>query len=326
MVGIVIVTYNSQEVIGECLEACLQLPDIQIVVVDNNSKDGTLDQVRRRPGVRLIANRDNRGFAAACNQGIALLNTRFVLMLNPDTVLVSGLESLVEAVGQPSVGAAGGRLINADGTTQTGFHVRRFPTAWTLSFEALGLNRLWPENPVNRSYRPRMAETEQAEVDQPAGAFLMIRRAAWELIGGFDERFHPVWFEDVDFCKRLHGEGLRIIYVPSAVALHSGGHSADKLAWGTRQLYWYGSLLKYAAKHFTGSSRRVISLAIALACVPRAISGVMVQRTLTPVSVFSKVFWLAGSSLLARQSGAVDAPKRGRTDPDLASQVVEKHV
>jgi GT2 family glycosyltransferase len=171
-----------------------------------------------------------------------------------------------------------------------------------------------------------MGDSEQSDVDQPAGAFLMIRRAAWELIGGFDERFHPVWFEDVDFCKRLHREGLRIVYVPSAVALHAGGHSADKLAWGTRQLYWYGSLLRYAAKHFTGLSRRAVSLAVALACVPRAISGVMVQRTLTPVSVFSKVFWLAGSSLLARQTGAPDAPARDRTDPDLASQVVEKHV
>ena len=100
MVGIVIVTYNSQDVIGDCLDACLRFAGIRVVVVDNNSQDATLDHVRRHPGVRLVANPNNRGFAGACNQGIALLNTRFVLLLNPDTVLLSGLQSLVDAVGQ----------------------------------------------------------------------------------------------------------------------------------------------------------------------------------------------------------------------------------
>ena len=326
MVGIVIVTYNSQDVIGDCLDACLRFAGIRVVVVDNSSRDATLERVRRRPGVRLVANLSNRGFAAACNQGIALLNTRFVLLLNPDTVLESGLQSLVEAVGQASVAAAGGRLVNADGTTQTGFHVRGFPTAWTLSFEALGLNRLWPGNRVNQAYRPRITDLEQTDVDQPAGAFLMIRKAAWEVIGGFDEGFHPVWFEDVDFCKRLRAKGLRIVYVPSAVARHLGGHSAGKLTWSSRELYWYGSLLRYAAKHFSASSSRVVSLAVAVACIPRAIAGVLLHRTLTPVSVFSRVMWLAVRSLFVGQAGALGALKRGSTDSAVASQVVEKHV
>jgi len=326
MVGIVIVTYNSQDVIGDCLDACLRLAGVRIVVVDNHSQDATVDQVKRRPSVRLIANPSNRGFAAACNQGIAHLNTRFVLLLNPDAVLLSGLQDLAEAVGQASVAAAGGRLLNADGSPQTGFHVRGFPTAWTLSFEALGLNRLWPGNPVNRNYRPQIANEEQREVDQPAGAFLMVRKAAWELIGGFDESFHPVWFEDVDFCKRLRQEGLRILYVPAAVARHQGGHSANRLSWTSRQLYWYGSLLKYAAKHFTTSSRRAVSLAVAVACIPRAIAGVLLQRTLLPVTVYSKVMWLAGKNLLARQAVDSCTPNGGSTDPAIASQVVEKQV
>src|SRR5437899_1818057 len=152
MVGIVVVTYNSQEVIGECLDACVRLAGVSVVVVDNSSEDSTLAHVHRRPGVQIIPNSRNRGFAAAANQGIAKLNTRFVLLLNPDAVLVSGLQNLVDAVGTTSVAAAGGRLTNADGSPQTGFNVRGFPTAWTLSFEALGLNRLWPGNPVNRAY------------------------------------------------------------------------------------------------------------------------------------------------------------------------------
>src|SRR3982751_5498272 len=105
MVGIVIVTYNSQDVIGDCLDACLRLAGVRVLVIDNHSEDGTLDQIRRRPAVRYVANPTNQGFASACNQGIELLDTRFVLLLNPDTVLVSGLQELVAAVGEASVGA-----------------------------------------------------------------------------------------------------------------------------------------------------------------------------------------------------------------------------
>jgi len=326
MVGIVIVTYNSQEVIGECLDACLRLGGVSVVVVDNHSQDATLDQVRRRPSVKLLANPTNRGFAGACNQGIALLKMRFILLLNPDTVVVSGLQDMVDAVGAAGVGAAGGRLINDDGTTQSGFHVRGFPTAWTLSFESLGLNRIWPGNPVNESYRPQITDLKQSDVDQPAGAFLMIRKAAWELIGGFDEQFHPIWFEDVDFCKRLHLEGLRIVYIPTAVARHQGGHSAARISWASRQLYWYGSLLRYAAKHFTVQSSRAVSLAVVIACVPRGIAGVLHQRNLKPVSVYGRVMWLAGKSLLAGQAKDLTAPKTGSASSTVSSQVVEKHV
>lgn len=308
MVGIVVVTYNSEEVISECLEACLRLAGVRVVVVDNHSEDATVEEVRRHPDVQVVANRTNRGFAAAVNQGIAMLNTRFVLLLNPDAVIVSGLQDLKEAVGEAGVGAAGGRLIDPNGRTQTGFNIRGFPTAWTLSFEALGLNRLWPGNPVNRRYRPFIAELEPQDVDQPAGAFLMVRKAAWELVGGFDEQFHPVWFEDVDFCKRLHREGLRVVYAPSAIARHRGGHSADTISWSSRQLYWYGSLLRYAAKHFSTSSRRTVSVAIAAACIPRAIAGVLTCRTMTPVTIYSKVMWLAGKNLFASQPGDMGAP------------------
>src|SRR5438105_3450285 len=83
---------KSREIISECLDSCLRLSGVRVVVVDNDSQDATLDIVRRRTGIRLIANPTNRGFAAACNQGIAVLDTTFVLLLNPDAVLVSGLQ------------------------------------------------------------------------------------------------------------------------------------------------------------------------------------------------------------------------------------------
>jgi GT2 family glycosyltransferase len=89
-----------------------------------------------------------------------------------------------------------------------------------------------------------------ALADQPAGAFLMFRRDAWLRVGGFDEDFWPVWFEDVDFCARLKRAGYRIWYEPAARATHAGGHSVREIPLNQKEKYWYGSLLKYAAKNF----------------------------------------------------------------------------
>jgi GT2 family glycosyltransferase len=296
MPGIVVVTYNSADVIEECLNACRRIPSASIVVVDNASTDGTRERVRDIPGVELIANAVNLGFGAAVNQGISKLQTEAVLILNPDAVPIQGIDALERCVLATDVGAAAGRLTSADGSNQEGFNVRGFPTAWTLAFEALGLNRLWPRNPVNRRYRPP-TPLEEADVEQPAGAFLMIRRSAWQRLHGFDESFFPIWFEDVDFCKRLKASGFRILYTPKAIARHQGGHSAIRLPWQERQLFWYGSLLRYASKHLSIAPRRAVGLAVILACFPRMFAGMLRYGISESVSVYSKVVWLAGQSL-----------------------------
>jgi GT2 family glycosyltransferase len=296
MPGIVVVTYNSAGVIGGCVEACRRVPSASIVVVDNASSDGTLDRVRHIPDVTLIANDRNLGFGAAVNQGVAALATEAVLVLNPDAIPMKGIEALERCVLREGVGAATGRLLGSDGRDQHEFHIRRFPTAWTLSFEALGLNRIWPDNPVNRRYR-RRTPLQECEVDQPAGAFLMIRKSAWQQLGGFDESFFPIWFEDVDFCKRLKALGFKIVFTPDAVARHQGGHSATQLPWKQRQLFWYGSLLRYASKHLSRASRRAVGLAVILACLPRMFAGMLQVGISESVSVYSKVVWLAGQCL-----------------------------
>src|SRR5262249_34250098 len=184
-----------------CLDAAL--PAGAFIVVDNASGDGTLEQVRRR-GVRLIANSLNRGFAAAVNQGIRAIGSDLVLLLNPDAVLKTSLEPLRLACAAPKAGAVGGKLVDSNRIVQTGFTVRRLPTPLALALEVLLLNRLWPGNPVNWHYRCYGFDHDKlTEVEQPAGAFLMFRREVWEDLGGLDEQFYPVWFEDVDFCKRL---------------------------------------------------------------------------------------------------------------------------
>jgi hypothetical protein len=132
-----------------------------------------------------------------------------------------------------------------------------------LLFEALLINQLWPGNPLNRRYRCLDADySRQQEVEQPAGACLAITRNCFERIGGFDPRFFPVWFEDVDLCKRLLDGGGRIVYCPEARFHHSSAHSVSQLSFEQKQLYWYGNMLHYADKHFSRLQRFVLRVGI----------------------------------------------------------------
>jgi hypothetical protein len=292
-VSIVIVTYQSREVIGACLERALDAAE-EVIVVDNHSQDGTIEEVKRFAGVRLLANPDNRGFAGAVNQGVAASSQPFILLLNPDAVLRSGVDGLVAAASRPGAAAAGGQLCDGNGEFQLGFAVRRLPSAWSLAFECLGLNRVLPWNPVNRRFRQLDFDpTRPQQVEQPPGAFFLFRRDVFAALGGFDERFHPLWFEDVDFCKRLKMKGLAIWYEPAAKALHAGGHSVRKLSWDRRAEYWYASLLEYSAKHFTRPEVIFVAAAVAGGAVIRSAMGIVAVRNLKPVAIYGKVIRLA---------------------------------
>ena len=271
--AVVIVTFNSAGVVGACIESCRRFGAGPVLVVDNASQDNTVE-VARRHGACVTANLTNRGFAAAANQAVGQLDAECILLLNPDTQLLTSLEALGAECRKPGVGAAAGILIDAGtGSPQAGFSVRRLPSAATLICETLGLNRLLPRNPVNRRYRcsdwnPALPGT----VEQPAGAFVMFRRDVWLRLGGMDERFHPIWFEDVDFCKRLKDAGFEIRYRPDVRAAHEGGHSAGKLASVSRFQYWYVSLLRYAEKHFALPQFRLVSAAVLARCVLKLIA------------------------------------------------------
>jgi GT2 family glycosyltransferase len=191
-------------------------------------------------------------------------------------------------------------LVDSLGKIQTGFVVRRFPTPATLGFEVLGLNRALPWNAVNRRYRCLDLDlTKAAEVDQPAGAFLMFRREVWQRLGGFDTQFHPLWFEDVDFLKRIRALGLKIQYLPDVRARHQGGHSIAGMDWGCREVCWYVSLLKYASKHFRPYTYRGVSAAVVLGSMLRAVIGVIQRRSFKPVRVYAKIAKIAGSGVIS---------------------------
>jgi len=291
-----------------CLDALAEMaPDVAVTVVDNASTDRTVEQVRKRalvnPRVKLIGNRDNRGFAGAVNQGFATTASDPILLLNPDVRLRTPLTPLIDACTEH--GLAAGQLTAPDGQVQAGFTIRRFPTPASLAFELMGINRLWPGNPANRRYRYVDRDLNlEGPVEQPAGAFLMVRRDVWEHLGGFDEAFHPVWFEDVDFCRRAAGAGFQIEYVPQVRAEHLGGHSVKKLSSARMEQYWYVSLLSYAAKHFRPWPYRGVCLAAVLSTVPRTVAGIFREWNLNPVVSGCKIIRLAVKRLVSRTQPA----------------------
>ncbi|MGH9786154.1 MAG: glycosyltransferase family 2 protein [Terriglobia bacterium] len=256
MISVILVTYNSRGHIGRCLDSLRELEQglrAEIVVVDNASSDGTADLVRQRyPAVKLIASPTNLGFAAAANVGARHSTGDSLLFLNPDTVYMDSLRPLQEALeSSDRFAAAAPRLVDRDGRTQVGFTVRRLPSATFLAFEVLLLNRLFPGNPVNRKYRCLDLDLERpSEVEQPAGACLMVRRTSFEACGGFDEAFFPLWFEDVDLCKRLRERGGAILFLPHVRVEHHGAHSLESVTFSEKQIYWYRNLLYYVRKHF----------------------------------------------------------------------------
>ena len=294
-ITVVVVTWNSAPVIASCLESCSEYP---VILVDNASADGTLSVARAFANVHIVANESNRGFAAAVNQGVAKCETEFVLLLNPDVTLLNAVEPLAEALQREDTGAAAGQLVDGGGQPQRGFGIRRFPRPLTLIFEVLGINRVFPWNPVNRQYRELRRNLDQrGEVDQPAGAFLMFSREMWSRLNGFDEGFYPVWFEDVDFCKRAREAGYRIIYNPAVKARHRGGHSIGSLPGECRELYWYVSLLRYAVKRYRPAAFRAVSAAVMPGALLRAIISLFAGRGAAVAAAYCKVAWFAGGCL-----------------------------
>ena len=267
MITAVVVTWSSAREVGDCLRS-LEVNGVnEIVVVDNASPDDTCNVVRQAaPRATLVCNRENRGFAAAVNQGVRTASQPLLLVLNPDAELMTPLDAeneMVREAARTDAGVVGGCLVDESGRPQAGFNVRAFPTPGALAAEALLLNRLWPSNPINRRYRCLNFDPERAQdIEQPAGAFLLFRREVFDVVDGFDESFRPLWFEDVDFCLRVSKAGYRNRYSPAATAKHAGAHSLRDLAFESREAAWYGNLLRFASKHFSANAQRRLQMSV----------------------------------------------------------------
>jgi N-acetylglucosaminyl-diphospho-decaprenol L-rhamnosyltransferase len=271
--SIIIVTHNSDACIEPCLRSVPGRQDWKVIVVDNASSDASVSRARQvSPDVIVLANSDNQGFAAAINQAASISEGNTLLVLNPDAVASPGaLDLLHHALEANDVGAVAGILVDDGGTVEKGFTVRRFPRLIDAIAEVLLVNRIWPRNPWNRVYRCLdLNYSHPQEVEQPAGACLAIKREVFEELGGFDKDFYPVWFEDVDFCRRLRSRGWKILFYPQAVFFHAGGHSVRKLGFKERQVFWYSNFLRYFAKHHSQAEVLCLRIAIAAGLLLRA--------------------------------------------------------
>ncbi len=243
--SIVIVNWNTSDLLNRCLASLLRCPQrcsFEVIVVDNASSDGSSEMVMREfPMVRLIQNTTNLGFARANNQGIQASQGRYVLLLNSDTVVPEGtLASLASFMDQhPDAGACGPRLLRPDGTPQP-YAFGGDPTLGYLL--ARGLKQLL----LHRYLHDWATDTVQ-KVDWVSGACLLVRRQAIEQVGLLDENIF-MYFEDNDWCLRMRKAGWKVYYNPRVEVIHIGGQSLAKNP--SAQRSYYRSLEYFYAKHY----------------------------------------------------------------------------
>lgn len=246
--SIVIVSWNTRQLLRECLESILGRPQgiaCEVIVVDNASADGSADMVASDfPAAVLVRNPENSGFAKGSNLGLARSRGRHVLLLNTDTrVLDDALARLVRYLdAHPDCGAVAAQLVNPDGTVQRA--CTRFPNLRTLLFLDTFLGRWFPENrELERYFLRDWGHADSRDVEQPPGNGLALPRRLFEQLGPLDERFF-IFYVDVDLCHRIHAAGLRCHYLSEARIVHHLGKSTEQLAsFGlilqTDRLRWY---------------------------------------------------------------------------------------
>jgi len=256
LLSIIIVNYNVKDFLHQSLRSIQQATagiPAEIIVVDNGSRDGSVEMVAQQfPEVHLIRNRENAGFARANNQALREAHGRFVVLINPDTVVQEDtfqvLLRFFEA--HPEAGMVGCRILNPDGSLQLACR-RSIPTPWVAFTKLVGLSRLFPRSRLFGRYNLTYLDPgEITEVEAISGSFMMVRREVVEQVGMLDERFF-MYGEDLDWCYRIRQAGWKIYYVPDTQIVHYKGASSQKARLDTL-LFFYRAMLLFARKHFRG--------------------------------------------------------------------------
>ncbi len=252
-VSAVIVTFNNENEIADCLESLakeLADGDWQLTIIDNQSLDRTVEILQstlyRMTGceAELICNQKNIGFTSALNQGLKKSRGELLLILNPDTKWQSGsLETLKRTlIRNPKTGVVAPQLLNPDGSVQPS--CRRFPGHRDVVFEVFGLSRIFKTSRIFNGWK--MGDFDhrvRRSVEQPQGACLLFRRDVLNAVGWWDEDF-PMFFSDVDWCRRVKAAGFDIVFEPAAKVIHHRGVSVFQkrpaMIWSShRSFYWY---------------------------------------------------------------------------------------
>jgi hypothetical protein len=247
-VSAVVVSFNSQAHLEKCLVSVLDLVD-DVVVVDSRSSDGSAELVRTSfPSARVIELDANRGFGFAMNAGVAATEADYLLLLNPDTWAREGaVSNLVECLeADPRIAVVGPRLANPDGSPQPS--VRGYPTPWRLATEYFFLRWLAPRSRLlNSFYGAGFDHRSSRSVEFLVGAVLLVRRSAFDEVGGFDPDFF-MFNEEVDLCYRLTHTGWRVSFCPNGEFVHVGGASTSKV-WDSMYREQLRSHLRFLTKH-----------------------------------------------------------------------------
>jgi GT2 family glycosyltransferase len=270
--SIVIVNWNTRDMLRSCLASIPQQPDLrmEVIVIDNASEDGSAAMVAAEfPEAKLIRNADNLGFATGTNQGLRLADGRHLLLLNSDT-LVHG-DVLAESVrymdAHPEVGMMGCKVLNEDGSTQ--MTCSRFPSFLNLLLQTLGLNRLERPRWLRRYQMLDWARDDEREVEVISGCYLLARRSAVAQIGLLDESFF-LYGEETDWCRRCANAGWKLVFAPLGCITHFGSGSSRRLNY-RRDLMLSEGTVRLHRKHGGRAAAALVWLLLLLFNVSRSV-------------------------------------------------------
>ncbi len=253
MTDIVIINWNSADYLEKCINSIFTTNNKTFVetvfIVDNNSNDSSLERITPNNKIKIIRNNENLGFAKASNQGFKLSKAPFVLLLNPDTQLLnSTLEDCISFMEKkPEVDILGCRLLNDKGEISPS--CARFPTPGKLFIDSIGLSNIFPSLFTRAILMTEWDHKTSRVVDQVMGAFMFMRHSVFEKVGYFDEQFF-VYFEELDFSKRLSMIGGKSFFNANIKAIHSGEGTTSSVK-AFRLFLNLKSRLQYAKKHFS---------------------------------------------------------------------------
>lgn len=256
--SIIIVNWNTKYYLRDCLVSIfesLKGVSFEIIVIDNNSSDGSVELVKKIfPQVKLVASNLNTGFSRGNNIGYKISDGEYIAYLNPDTIIYSyTFETAISYLRtHPKVGAVSCKFLNPDGSFQREYY-RRFPTLSTVFFcftlFGVFIDKTFLKRKYANNYFYRDKNFDKIEIiDQPGAAFILIPRIILEKIGVFDEKF-PIYFNDVDLCKRVRRAGLEIHLLNDVVITHYGGKAIGQLFWPSASKYFMVGCYRYFRKH-----------------------------------------------------------------------------
>ncbi len=241
--SVVVVNWKGGHHLASLLESLRPLADelYETLVIDNASGEEEPRVLAELPRSRWIASSENLGFAGGTNLAADLVAAPFFLLLNPDVQLTAGsVRGLYQAMRNLRRAAVVcGPLVGEDGRPQS-FQLRPLPTPGNVLRECLLGRAAGPDPPSGEA---------PLAVEQPAAACWLVRKEAWLEVGGMDPRFHPAWFEDVDFCLRVRQAGWKLYYLPNCPIRHQGAASLESLGRTRFLSIYYGNLLRYLRKH-----------------------------------------------------------------------------